>query len=113
MRGPGRRARHWHGRRHQCPAPASDCLSNGLQEFFLRIVFAGVTMNLNIPHRMPLKYNKTWVVLSVAIAIGTIAALAARNFLSSQVEAIEARAKGKTVEVIVAKTDIAQGSKLS
>jgi pilus assembly protein CpaB len=70
-------------------------------------------MNLHILDRLPFKYSKTWIVLGVALAIGTVAALAARSFLSAQVEAIEARAKGKTVELIVAKADIAQGAKLS
>ncbi len=42
-----------------------------------------------------LKPNKSWVVLGVALTVGLLAALGARSFLSSQVAAIEARAKGR------------------
>jgi hypothetical protein len=56
--------------------------------------------------------GKTWIILGVALAIGGIAAFAANSFLSKQVEAIEARGKGKLVSVVVAKTDIARGVKL-
>jgi len=57
--------------------------------------------------------GKTWIVLGVALAIGGLAALAARSYLSNQMAAIEARAKGKTTMVIVAKSDIGKGVKLS
>lgn len=63
--------------------------------------------------RFKFKPGKTSIVLGVALAIGLLAALAARSYLSAQVEAIQARAKGKTVDVVVAKIDIAQGAKLS
>lgn len=56
--------------------------------------------------------GRTWLILGVALAIGGLAALAANSFLSKQVEAIEARGKGKTVNVVVAKVDIARGVKL-
>lgn len=57
--------------------------------------------------------GKTWVILGVALAIGGLAALVARNYLSNQMAAIDARAKGETVTVIVAKGDIAKGATLS
>lgn len=56
--------------------------------------------------------GRAWLILGVALAIGGLAALAASSFLSKQVEAIEARGKGKTVNVVVAKVDIARGVKL-
>lgn len=60
-----------------------------------------------------LTMNKTWIVLSVALSIGLLAALGARGYLNNQMAAIEARAKGKTINIIVAKRDLAKGTKLS
>lgn len=60
-----------------------------------------------------IKLNKTWVILGVALVIGILAALAAKVFLSNQLEAIESRGKSKTVNIVVAKVDIAKGIKLS
>jgi pilus assembly protein CpaB len=57
--------------------------------------------------------NKTWVSLGVALAIGLVTALAARSFLSHQIEAIAESNKRDTVDVVVAKTEIAAGAKLS
>jgi pilus assembly protein CpaB len=57
--------------------------------------------------------NKTWVSLGVALSIGLLTALGARSFLSRQVEAIEARSKHETVDIVVAKTEITSGTKLS
>jgi pilus assembly protein CpaB len=57
--------------------------------------------------------GKTWVVLGVALGVGLLAALAARTYLTHQMAVIEARAKGKAVAVVVAKRDLAKGSKLS
>jgi pilus assembly protein CpaB len=68
-------------------------------------------MKLSIPQNI--KPKKTWVILGVALAVGLLAALAASSYLSNQMAAIEARARGTTVAVIVAKRDIAKGSKLS
>ena len=59
------------------------------------------------------KLNRTWIILGVALLIGTLAALAARSYLSSQIEAIEARGKGKTVKVIVASRALKRGDKIS
>jgi len=57
--------------------------------------------------------NRTWILLGVALTIGVLTALAARSYLTHQMQAIEATSKGKTVTVIVAKTDIPQGATLS
>ena len=57
--------------------------------------------------------GKTWIVLGVALGIGGVAAYAARSFLTNQMEAIDARGKGNTVTVIVAKGDIGKGVRLS
>lgn len=59
------------------------------------------------------KINKAWVVLGVALAIGIVAALATRSYLNTQVEAIAARGKHQTMEIVVAKTEIDKGSILS
>lgn len=56
--------------------------------------------------------SKTWTILGVALAIGGLAAFASSRYLNSQVAAIEARAKGHTMQVVVAKVDIARGVKL-
>ncbi|MES2207484.1 MAG: Flp pilus assembly protein CpaB [Pseudomonadota bacterium] len=63
---------------------------------------------IKLPH-----LKKTWIVFAVAISIGLIAAIGARNYLSSEMAAIEARTKGKTINVVVAKHDILKGSKVS
>lgn len=57
--------------------------------------------------------TRTHGILATAIAIGLVAAFAAKSYLSHRVADIEARAKGKTVRVVVAKTDLAEGSVLS
>ena len=57
--------------------------------------------------------GKTWIVLGVALGIGGLAAFAARSYLTSQMAAIDARGKGDTMTVIVAKGDIGKGVKLS
>lgn len=57
--------------------------------------------------------NRTWIIFGVAISIGGVAAFAARSYLTDQINEIEARAKGKTTAVVVAKEDIPKGEKLS
>ena len=70
-------------------------------------------MKLNPQKLRNFKPSRTWLVLGVALAIGLLAALAARSYLSRQMAAIEARAKGSMANVIVAKANIAKGTKLS
>ncbi|MFZ6693195.1 Flp pilus assembly protein CpaB [Undibacterium sp. SXout20W] len=60
-----------------------------------------------------IKPNKTWLVLGLAIFIGLLAALAARGYLKNQLQEIEERKKGQTINLVVAKSDIKKGSKLS
>jgi pilus assembly protein CpaB len=57
--------------------------------------------------------NKTWIVLAVALLIGTLAALAARSYLATQMQAIQNGKKQRTVNLIVAKANLNRGDKLS
>jgi pilus assembly protein CpaB len=59
------------------------------------------------------KPNKTWVVLGVALGIGLLAALAASNYLSNRMAAIDAKSRGETVDIVVAKADLPKGTKLT
>lgn len=68
---------------------------------------------MKIPQIRKFKFGKTWIVLSVALGIGVLAALSASSYLSSRVEAIEARAKGNMVNVVVAKRDLPKGAQLT
>jgi pilus assembly protein CpaB len=56
--------------------------------------------------------NKTWLSLGVALSIGLLTALAARSFLSHQMEAIAESNKHETVDIVVVKTDVPAGTKL-
>jgi pilus assembly protein CpaB len=67
----------------------------------------------SVTHIRRLRPNRTWALLLVALTIGGLAAMSARSYLTRQMEAIEATAKGKTVTVIVAKQDIPKGEVLS
>lgn len=63
---------------------------------------------------MAFKINKNWIVLITALAVGGLAAFGAKNYLSRQVEELEARDKNKAmVPVVVAKADLAKGARLS
>lgn len=68
-------------------------------------------MKLPLPKNF--KPNKAVIVLGASVAIGLLAALVARNYLSNRVEAIEAKAHGKTVDLVVAKVDLDKGARLS
>lgn len=57
--------------------------------------------------------NKTTLVLAAAIGIGLIAALGARSYLSGRVAELEAKAQGRNVAVVVAKSNLAKGARLS
>lgn len=59
------------------------------------------------------KPNKTWLVLGIAIVIGSLAALAARSYLSNRVADLEGKARGRNIAVVVAKIDMVKGTKLS
>jgi pilus assembly protein CpaB len=60
-----------------------------------------------------IKPSKTWIVLGTSIGIGLIAALGARSYLTSRVAELEAKARGRNVNVIVAKSDLPKGTTLS
>lgn len=64
---------------------------------------------------MKLRYtvDKKWIILGVASIIGLLAAFGARSYLTTQMAAIEARGRGKTVKMIVAKHELKRGDKLS
>ncbi|MBB4842629.1 pilus assembly protein CpaB [Paucibacter oligotrophus] len=68
---------------------------------------------MKIPSIKSLKVNKTWLGLGAALGIGLIAALAARSYLSNQIEQINAKGKGERVAVVVAKGDLPKGALLS
>ena len=59
------------------------------------------------------KPTKTWIVFGVALLIGLLAALAARSYLSSQMDAMEAQSRGNKVSVVVAKRELRRGERLS
>jgi pilus assembly protein CpaB len=56
--------------------------------------------------------NKTWLSLGVALSIGLLTALAARSFLSHQMEAMVEGNKRETVDIVVVKTEVAAGTRL-
>ena len=60
-----------------------------------------------------LRPGKTWIVFGVALAVGLLAALAARSYLSRQMAEIEARGLGPTVAVVVAKGNLKKSERLS
>ena len=68
---------------------------------------------MNLAKLKSIRPNKTWVVLGVAITIGLVAALGARSYLKNRVADLEARSRGKNVNIVVAKVDLPKGSKLS
>jgi pilus assembly protein CpaB len=63
--------------------------------------------------RLSFKLNRTTAVLGIALVIGVLAALGARDYLASQVEAVQALNRVPTVDVVVAKTSLAAGAVLS
>ncbi|CAN5330334.1 Flp pilus assembly protein CpaB [soil metagenome] len=63
---------------------------------------------------MAVHVNKRWIVLAVALAVGALAAFGANRYIRSRVELIEARDRNReTVQVVVAKDNLAKGMKLS
>jgi pilus assembly protein CpaB len=59
------------------------------------------------------KPKKTWLILIIALLVGGVAAFIANSYLSRQLEAIEAKSRGQTIDVVVAKRDLVKGSKLT
>lgn len=58
------------------------------------------------------KLNKTWTSLAAALVIGALAALAAHSVLGNRVDAIKSRYKTETVDVVVTRDAMRQGSPL-
>lgn len=66
------------------------------------------------PSQTPPRTRKNWIVLGIALALGALAAYAASNYLSERMAEIEARAADiDTVQVVVAKTDLAAGTRIT
>ncbi|WP_211090193.1 Flp pilus assembly protein CpaB [Pseudothauera nasutitermitis] len=59
------------------------------------------------------RYNKTWLVLGVALCVGLLAAFAAQRYLAKRMAEIEARSRGQTVGIIVAKRELRAGERIS
>lgn len=59
------------------------------------------------------KFNRTWLMLGIALGVGVLAALTARNYLSNQMAAIEARNQGAHTGVVVAKRELKRNEILS
>ena len=68
---------------------------------------------MNLAMLRNLKPKKNWVILAFSVGIGLAAAIGAKRYLSNQMIAIETRARGKTVAIVVAKRDLAKGTRLS
>ena len=68
-------------------------------------------MKLAIPSFV--RPGKTTIVLGVALVTGVIAALAANRFLTGRIEAMEARNRGTTVDVVVARRQLKKGHVLN
>lgn len=68
-------------------------------------------MKLAIPFLV--RPGKTAIVLGVALVAGVVAALAANRFLTGRIEAMEARHRGATVEVVVARRQMNKGQALA
>ncbi|MBR0567419.1 Flp pilus assembly protein CpaB [Azoarcus sp. L1K30] len=60
-----------------------------------------------------LRHNRTWLVLMAALVIGGLAAYAAQSYLARRMAEIEARSRGDTIGVVVAKRALKQGERIS
>jgi pilus assembly protein CpaB len=56
---------------------------------------------------------RSWLVMGAALFVGLLAALAARHFLSEQIQSINKRDKGREVEQVVAKVALSKGSPIT
>lgn len=68
---------------------------------------------MQLPNLSKIRYNKTWAVLGVALGVGLLAALAAQSYLANRMAEIEARSKGQTVNVVVAKRELRKGDRIT
>lgn len=68
---------------------------------------------MKIPNLSRLRHNRTVLVLAAALGIGILAALGAQSYLAKRMAEIEARGRGTTINVIVAKRELRRGDRLS
>jgi pilus assembly protein CpaB len=68
---------------------------------------------MKFPKLPSVRPTKTWIVFGVALGVGLLAALVARGYLSNRLAEIEARASGKTINVVVAKHELRKGERIS
>ena len=68
---------------------------------------------MKFPNLTSVRPTKTWIVLGVALGVGILAAIAARGYLANRLAEIDARAKGKTVNVVVAKRELRKGERIT
>jgi len=68
---------------------------------------------MKFPNLASVRPTKTWIVLGVALCVGILAAFAARGYLAKRLAEIDARSKGKTVNVVVAKRELRKGDRIS
>lgn len=67
---------------------------------------------MSSPHWQRFRPNKVFWVWVVALVTGLVAAGLARQYLTDQVEHIESRNRGQTVNLVVAKADLPAGTRL-
>lgn len=67
---------------------------------------------MKIPKLPSVKLKKSTVILLVALSVGLLAAFAARSYLSNRMQEIEVKAKGRLVDMVVAKVDLDKGAVL-
>ena len=68
---------------------------------------------MKLPNLASIRPTKTWIVLGVALGVGILAAIAARGYLANRLAEIDARSKGKTVNVVVAKRELRKGDRIT
>lgn len=68
---------------------------------------------MQLPKLSAVRPNKTWLALGAALAIGIIAAVVARSYLSSRLAEIEAHGKGRMINLMVAKQELRKGELIS
>lgn len=69
---------------------------------------------MRLPNRLrAFRPGKTWIVLGASIGIGLLAALGARSYLNGRMAEMDADARGRKINVVVAKRDLSKGTRLS
>lgn len=68
---------------------------------------------MKMPNLSSLRHNRTVLVLAAALGIGMLAAFGAQSYLARRMAEIEARSRGATINVVVAKHELRRGDRLS